>query len=586
MSAAINPFVPALLPAYYANPFGFLGLIAVPAIVAIHMLREKSRRIAVSTLFLLKRLAPLTPRGRTMHMLQHSAALWLQLLIALVCTWLLAQPRWLRRDSSQRIAVILDDTASMSAFRPRIVSELPGALDTLSRGAAHTEWMVLGSGNPEAPLYRGADLQAAIASLDAWHPLLPYHDPARAFTAAQLQLRAGGSLFFVSDRQPEVLPAGIALLAYGEPIENCGFAGARTWADSEGAHWEALAKNSGATPQEREWWMETPSLRSQPQKIVLAPGEIATLPGPFPPGEKKVTIHLSPDRFTLDDTLPLIAPEPKKLTIFVHAPEPIAHFFQKIAAAIPGAELTLDAAQADLAVIPAAEASAPHAAMAIVLGQAGSPDLPAITGGIVAEKDPLTDGIVWEGLLSSGPGKSARAPSDHILVWQGADPLILIRTRASSMELRFNFDFEHSNAPRLPAFVIMATRFYEQAQRSKTTHFSDNFETNQVLPSFPEKCELVSDSSAKPATAMGGVFRAPINPGFFQVRQFGREVLAGSTHFGDPRESDFRLANSVSTQSIPPVVIQRENTAGDALAPLWLALLGAALAGSWWSQAK
>ena len=176
------------MPDFFANPLGFLGLLAVPAILFIHLLREKSRRIRVSTLFLLERLPPRTPRGRTIHFLQNSRALWLQLLIALLCTWLLVQPHWLRRDSTQRVTLILDNSASMSAFRTRILDELPRILGVAARAAVRTEWVVLTSDQPDTPLFHGTELRGVLASLDSWQPLLPSHDPAPGFFARPARL--------------------------------------------------------------------------------------------------------------------------------------------------------------------------------------------------------------------------------------------------------------------------------------------------------------------------------------------------------------------------------------------------------------
>src|SRR3954471_11213153 len=93
LSWTIHRRRPLPMPTFFANPWGLLGLLAIPAILVIHMLREKSRRVRVSTLFLLPPLLPRTPHGRAIHFLQNSIPLWLQLLSALLATWLLADPR-------------------------------------------------------------------------------------------------------------------------------------------------------------------------------------------------------------------------------------------------------------------------------------------------------------------------------------------------------------------------------------------------------------------------------------------------------------------------------------------------------------
>src|SRR3954469_20652516 len=308
------------MPTFFANPWGLLGLLAMPAILIIHMLREKSRTVRVSTLFLLPPLAPRTPRGRALHWIQNSWPLWLQLLAALLCTWLLADPRWVRANSFQSVAVILDSSASISACRARVLAQLPGVLRAQARLASETEWVVGTSDAPGLALYRGRVLRDALAALDRWQPLHPRHDPAPTFANALANARGQGSILFVSDEQPEALPAGVTLLAFGRPLENVGFAGVRTWQEDDGAHWEAIVKNSGASPQERAWTFETETIRTRPQTLRLAPGQLETINGPFPKNERHLRVRLTPDEFPLDDDLPLVAAEPKPLKVAIAAP--------------------------------------------------------------------------------------------------------------------------------------------------------------------------------------------------------------------------------------------------------------------------
>src|SRR4051812_22773073 len=217
------------MPTFFANPLGLLGLLAIPAILIIHMLREKSRKVRVSTLFLLAPIPPRTPRGRALHFIQNSWPLWLQLLAALLCTWLLADPRWVRANSFQSVAVILDSSASMSACRTRVLAQLPGVLRAQARLASETEWVVATSDAPGLALYRGRELREALAAVERWQPLPPRHAPAPAVANALANGRGQGRVLFVSGEQPGALPAGVALVAFGRPVGNAGFVGVRTW---------------------------------------------------------------------------------------------------------------------------------------------------------------------------------------------------------------------------------------------------------------------------------------------------------------------------------------------------------------------
>lgn len=573
------------MPAYFANLAGLFALLAIPAIIAIHLLRERSRRVTVSTLFLLEQLGPRTPRGHTIHRLQNSLPLWLQLLIALLATWLLADPRWIRIDSSQRVTVVLDTTASMAACRARVLAELPLQMAALERAAARTEWLLLSTDAPEIPLYRGIDRRAAEEVLRRWDPVLPHHDPARAFTLALLETRAGGTTLFASDRRPEALPAGITLLGYGEPIENCGLAGAETGSDSAGTRWEALVRNAGALVQERQWWFATATAQSPPERIRLAPGEVRTLTGSFPPGTEALTLHLEPDAFTLDDALPLVLAKPRALGVFIGVPEAAAAVCARVVATLAGAVKESDVTKADVAILTASPATLGGVGTAAVLiGDAGASVTDRATaGGITIERHPLVEGLVWDGLLSPGPGATEPLVGDTPLVWQGGKPLVFLRQIKSHNTLVFNFPWARSNADRLPATVLLLGRFLADVQGRKEAPSSSNFETNQRLEIAGGGVVQVT-TAAGAATLQPGALRAPLKPGFFEVRRGSSPLLTAAAHFGDSREGSFTNALLATMDFSRTSLVRRENTVGDALAPLWLGLIALALLGSWAAQ--
>ncbi len=99
-----------------ANPLGLLALIAIPIVIAIHFLQRRAQVIPSSTLFLLEKTQKESASGRKFDRLMNSIPLWLQLLIVLLITWLLVQPRFVKSNSTQRIAIVLDSSASMSVF--------------------------------------------------------------------------------------------------------------------------------------------------------------------------------------------------------------------------------------------------------------------------------------------------------------------------------------------------------------------------------------------------------------------------------------------------------------------------------------
>ena len=122
-----------------ANPAGLWALLAVPTVVLIHMLQERPRKVRVSTLFLLERVKPESIAGARIEKIRNSLPLWLQILAALMLTWLICEPRWIRKDARQTVVVVLDSSASMSTFKEQTHRLLEDKLYSwTTAAAAHT----------------------------------------------------------------------------------------------------------------------------------------------------------------------------------------------------------------------------------------------------------------------------------------------------------------------------------------------------------------------------------------------------------------------------------------------------------------
>jgi hypothetical protein len=143
---------------FLANPWGLAALAAVPALLVIHTLRQRSRRIRSSTLFLIEHAGVPPAGGLRLERLRRSVPLALQILAAAAIAWLLAEPRWIATRPRQTVAVVLDGSASMQAFREPAREALEKALRRIDRAARRTDWHLLQSGPRQAPLYAGARL--------------------------------------------------------------------------------------------------------------------------------------------------------------------------------------------------------------------------------------------------------------------------------------------------------------------------------------------------------------------------------------------------------------------------------------------
>ncbi len=555
----------------FANPAGFWALLALPVVLGIHFLQRQSRRVVTSTMFLFDALNPVSAQGSRVDRLRNSLPLWLQLAAVVLLAWLLAGPRWLRRDSSQRVVVVLDSSVSMLAFRDELGRALPARLRSLARTAASTEWRLLETDPARPTLYAGTDLTGLLAALDRWTPHLGTHDFAPALNAAHGLVRESGLALFVTDRRTDV-PDGVETLAVGYPLDNCGWVGVTV----EGDRWRALVQNHSAAAQTRSWHLEAGGASSAETVLTLAPGQIRTLGGAFPAGQDRCELVLTGDKFPLDDRLPLVRPAPKRLALFVGGGKGLEDFLRRIAGSVPQAEIVTESPKADVR-LDVYSSGPPTSAHAILFAPPAAVDSPTyLPGEPLAENDPLTAGLVWNGLLCKQTEAIPPRDGDRTLVWQGDRSLIFLRGNRAERSLCVNFDVRQSNADRLPAFVVLLDRFVETVRAEKPAFERLNVETNQLLG--------VAGDPAGPPLRMAGddaTLRAPFAPGFFEVKQGDRALLDAAAHFADPREADFKTAGAVDTLEGKTSRMLEHNSREDFLWPFFALALGAVFLANW-----
>ena len=305
----------------------------------IHFLQRQSQEVKISTLFLLEQMQRESVEGNRFERIRSSVPLWLQILAVLLLSWLLAQPRWIRQDSVQQVAIVLDSSASMSAFKEETKEQLINELTELSAAAAHSEFYVIESTLPGTNLYRGNDVEALGAALDTWDPTSGEHDFEDALRVARSLAREEGIVTLVTDHLKINLPFNAKLLAVGDPKPNLGFAGLRIEEEDGLPRWTAIVRNYHDEKIERNWFLAAGTQRSVPQKITLGPGEIRSIEGSFPENTDFCTLNLEPDAFTPDDVLPMARPQARTLTLFSAVNSAIAKEAEQIASTIQNSRM-------------------------------------------------------------------------------------------------------------------------------------------------------------------------------------------------------------------------------------------------------
>ena len=571
-----------------ANPLGLIALLGIPAVLAIHFLQRKAKELPVSTLFLLEHTRREAASGRRFERLIPSIPLWMQLLAVLLLTWILVEPRYRKSGSIQRIAIVLDSSASMSVFKQDAIRKLRESLPALRGGASEMQLTVLESLPNRPRIYTGASVDDLEQAVKIWEPSAGPIDPTQALRLARSLVSRDGSVVYLTDTPTANLPFEADLMAVGRPIENVGFTGVSFTRDHDTLIWRAMVKNHGSKAADRTWALHTSTGSTPARPLHLEPGAMITLQAAFPIDANHVRVELSPDSFVLDDVLPMVPPRPKTLKLANATSANFAALSGKLIHSLDATETSADATGADLTlasynpldpVLPAGNA--------FLLVEDETRTGNWLKGGIVAESHPLMDGLNWQSLLVRETIQFERKAEDQILLWQEKRPLILLREEGETRRLLINFDPSLSNAEKQPAFVVLFHRFAESIRQRKIAAVAENLETGQPVVFASQKGKPVAVSATDPKggsispTGDGAALNAIRTPGFQTFKQEDKPLLTAAVHFGDPREADLSKCGTNSGEPFLGKSRIEQHSKPDPFWRTWILLLGGALLVAW-----
>ena len=592
------------MPLTFANPLGLLALFGVPVVLAIHFLQRRTRTIPVSTLFLLEPRRDPSRLGRRFDRLISSVPMWLQLLMVLLLAAHLAQPRLPLAGSVQRLAVVVDDSASMRVCKDPLARQLAALAARCQSMARRTEFLVLPADPAQPRLYAGDSAAAMLQAVARWNPVGGPVDPTASLRLARERVGNHGVVVFATDTPLEKLPAGAVLLAVGRPLDNVGFTGLTVGRQDGQAVWRALVCNHSAGAQERPWHLEWDDGKRGPEGTVrLAAGGMESLRGAIPAGAGRLRLVLGADGFALDDSFAFLAAEPKPLSFGGQLPEALAWLPERLGRSVPGLTAAAPGTPADLTLAAATDGLFPGVAgPGILMSAAGEAGAKTLAQPVVAARHPLVAGLFWETLAVQDVPMVPATANDVVLLWCGPRPLVSLRplpppagsppTAAPARQLVLHFNPALSNMDRLPATAVLLLRYCEEVRLAKRTTTREQLEPRQALaPMLPgdprgelaietlNLAGLVVNSHSVPPHALAGL-RAPDEPGFMRVREGETILLDGAVAFADTREGDFRACATRDALA----EISADPTARDALAPWWplvMLLVLAALLASW-----
>ena len=466
---------------YFANPWGLLGLAALPLIVVIHLYHRRYPPLFVAGLHLWGIETHTTTAGRTRERLPITPSLICELLAALILSLVLSDPRWGDVGKVVHLVVVLDNSASMSSrppgldeksFRDAAVIELDRRVQRLPRGSVIT---LLRTGRrPEMLAGPAVAWDEAKPKLDDWHPALPKHDfqPTWDF-AAQLAAETG-QLLFLTDVVPDEkvpVPQLMEVVSVGRALENVSISAARWDFDSRTAKGRVFIRltNHGQRAANVRVAGAVGEQSIFQQTISLAAGVAAPLEVEVPGGLGRLVIKTEAigDGLPLDDRIELIEPKVRTLHVAVALPKesPALKAVQRVLRGVPDVSLS-DAESAELIIAPA-QPSPPSRRELWWLGigpfdssEAARKAATDLIGPYILEKqNPLLDGLTLSGVVWGGvqPLKLDVAP----IITAGQHPLLSRLNGTRTTAYLLNLDFARTNLAESPDWPILLSNLIE-----------------------------------------------------------------------------------------------------------------------------
>lgn len=558
----------------FLSPLGFLALLGVPAIVALHLFRRRPPTRRVSALFLFATGAVRSETGRRRTRLRNSASLVLELLALLAIALWLAEPRAGLSGEPPRVCIVLDGSASMAAIgsdgrsaQARARAAVESVLDALPEDSDLT--VVVTGPRPEViagPAGRKPDVREGLAR---WIPRQTRHDFA---PAVELAMELGGAradVILFTDGEWAAAPDRLRVLGVGEPRANAAIASARRLRlDDEAVDGGqarvlcdiatfgglrrakiAVVGDDGVVRAEQDIELEIDT----PRHVTI------DLPDEDVPWLLRLTA--SGDALAIDNSCALPPPTRRTVRVGVSMSAPWRAMLEidRALGALGGVAET-DPAEADLilAEIPAVAGERAHDRAHELVVRALPGDTDAWIGPfLVDRREPLASGLTLDGVVWTA-GKGALPGAPFVLV--GDQPLAsLVRTPDDRLRVFLDLDVERSNFQRSPDWPILLQNVVEVVRNS--------------LPG-PERSIVPVGGTARWRGAATGVrFEGPdggdvLTAGdrvrFFEVREPGLyRVIEGTSvrgfvaaWFVDLTESELRTRSSFERVPGTPVAAE------------------------------
>lgn len=552
----------------FASPMALLALLAVPAVLALHLFRRRYRPRRVAGLFLFAPDALVASAGRQRTPLVRSTSLWLELAAAALLALWLAGPRLSFFGVPPHVVIVLDDSASMSAKGRDGVAFAARARDIVERelraagGDVRVTLVVTGQ-RPRVLCGPNAPAAVASSALSTWNPQRARHDMAPALALANELGGERATMLFVTDDPRATAPAGCAVRSVGESLDNAALVHARrALHDGQERLFVDATAFAGSTLQTTLTLRALGDAKVLMSRAIELPGDrVARFELDLPTGTGGIEVTLGGDALAIDDACVLLAEPPRSVGVAVRLPaERIAELHLGHALRALGPAVQLGSGEADLEIC-AAPSEGPWSVQVVIA--AGVEPIDAWIGPFLLERrHPLLRGVTLEGVIWSAGrlgGIGGIGGMGRGLVFAGDVPLLGEETLGDQLRLSLALQPARSNLVTSPDWPILLANTVDLARARLPGAAQVNVRLGDAItwrrrPSDDARDELrLVDAEGNATLGVGArvVTFDTWRAGLHRLMRGEVEQARFAVNFADPRESDLRGCGSATLAAAP-----------------------------------
>lgn len=192
----------------FAYPLGLLGLLAIPVLIAIYLIKSKYTEQTVTSTYLWTLSERFLKRKNPINKITGIISLILQILAVILISWALAHPVFILRGKAFDYCFILDASGSMQTVQggeSRFDRGKERIRDMISSAADGSTFTLITAGNTTEMVMKEYDKKTALRRLDAVEPAYVAANLATAsqMATAYLEEKPSCKFYLVTDRTVE-----------------------------------------------------------------------------------------------------------------------------------------------------------------------------------------------------------------------------------------------------------------------------------------------------------------------------------------------------------------------------------------------